>query len=83
MDKELDKAAENHTSVKRNASPTPPQGRLVYTRIEDTLDVKIINSSVSYSPDDMKTFGEMIQVLQEEGQLNKNGTIPIANLLKM
>ncbi len=82
MNKALDHAAENHTSVKVKSNP-PTQGRLTYTRIEGVLNINITNSSVSYTKEEMKTFGEMIQVLQEEGQLNESGSIPIANLYKM
>lgn len=82
MNQALDQAAEKHTTVKVRSNP-PAQGRLTYTRIEGVLNVNITNSSVSYSKDDMQSFGEMIQVLQEEGQLNNSGSIPIANLMKM
>jgi len=71
------------TTVKVSSHP-PTQGRLTFSRSEEgSLNVQISNSSVAYSPADMKTFGELIQVLQEEGQLNDSGTIPIANLMKM
>lgn len=82
MNKALDQAAENHTSVKVRSNP-PAQGRLTYTRVEGVLQMSVTNSGVSYSNDELQAFGEMIQVLQEEGQLNESGTIPIANLMKM
>ena len=82
MNKALDHAAENHTSVKVKSNP-PTQGRLTYARVEGVLQMNVTNSGVSYSNDELQAFGEMIQVLQEEGQLNESGTIPIANLLKM
>ena len=82
MNKALDHAAENHTSVKVRSNP-PAQGRLTYVRTEEgTLNVNITNSSVSYTKEDMRNFGEMIQVLQEEGQLNDSGSIPIELLLR-
>lgn len=82
MNSKLDQAAENHTSVRVSSNP-PAQGRLVFKRVDDALDVKIINSGVSYSANEMKVFGELIQILQEEGQLSASGSIPIANLMKM
>ena len=81
MNKALDQAAENHTSVKVKSNP-PAQGRLTYTRVEGVLQMSVTNSGVSYSNDELHAFGEMIQVLQEEGQLNESGTIPIELLLK-
>ena len=82
MNQALDQAAENHTSVKVKSNP-PAQGRLTFIRTEEgILNVNITNSSVAYSKDDMKNFGEMIQILQEEGQLNESGSIPIEQLLK-
>jgi len=82
MNLALDQAAMKHTSVKTSSRP-PAQGRLTFSRTEEgSLNVNITNSSVSYTNEEMKTFGEMIQVLQEEGQLSKSGSIPIATLMK-
>ena len=47
------------------------------------MKVRVANSGVAYSEAELEAFGEMIQVLREEGQLGDSGTVPIANLMKM
>lgn len=84
MDKELDQAAENHTTVKRSITPAPMLGRLTYSIDEnDTLQIQVTSSSIAYTPDQLQDFGEMIQVLQEEKRLFKDGSILVDHLLKM
>lgn len=83
MNKQLDQAAMNHTSVKTSSHPPNP-GRVVFHLDEEGhFHVQVTNAGVSYSQQELQTFGEMIQVLREEGQVGNSGTIPIANLLKM
>ena len=83
MNKALDKAAMSHTSVKTSSHPANP-GRIVFhTDEEGRFHVQVTNAGVGYSQAQLETFGEMIQVLRAEGQVGNQGTIPIANLLKM
>jgi len=84
MNKQLDKAAMNHTTTRLSTPHPPSQGRMVYhLDDEGRLQMRVTNSGVSYKPEELETFGEMIQVLRAEGQLGDSGNIPIANLLKM
>lgn len=83
MNKALDQAAMKHTSVKTSSHPPNP-GRVVFHLDEEGhFHVQVTNAGVSYSKEELQAFGEMIMVLKEEGQVGDNGTIPIANLLKM
>ena len=82
MNRALDDAANNHTSCKVS-SHAPPQGRIVFEMVEGIMRMQVANAGVAYSRAELDTFGEMIQVLREEGQVGDSGTIPIANLLKM
>jgi len=79
----IDQAAENHTSFKvvsRNA----PAGRLFFIKGKDgTMNIKIQNSPVGYSPSALENFGVMVQVLQAEGKLPESGDILISQLKEM
>jgi hypothetical protein len=83
MNKDLDRAAMNHTTLKVSSNPPNP-GRIVF-HLDDGghFHVDVTNAGVSYSQKELEAFGEMIMVLKEEGQVGNSGTIPIANLLKM
>lgn len=84
MNKEIDQAAMSHTTVKRSVAASPVSGRLSYTIDENgTLQIQVTSSSVSYTPDQLQEFGEMIQILQEESRLFKDGSILVDQLLKM
>ena len=83
MNKELDQAAMNHTTTRTSTPREPAQGRIVFTTEDGVLQMQVTNSGVSYSPAELETFGEMIQVLKAEGQLLDSGNIPITNLMKM
>lgn len=83
MNKELDRAAMNHTSVKVSSNPPNPGRVVFYLDEEERLQIRVTNAGVGYSQEQLEAFGEMIQVLREEGQVGNSGTIPIANLLKM
>jgi len=84
MNQALDKAAMSHTSVKTGTAHPPNPGRIVfYLDDNENFQVQVTNAGVSYSQEELQAFGEMIQVLREEGQVGNSGTIPIANLLKM
>lgn len=79
----LDEAADNHTSVKVKAVP-PPIGKIVYSSSDGkNLQINIVNSPIGYPPDKRQSFGEMIQVLLEEGNIPNSGSISIAQLENM
>ena len=84
MNEQLDQAAMNHTTTRTSTPQPPTQGRMVYhLDDEGRLRMRVTNSSVSYNPEELETFGVMIQVLRAEGQIGDSGSIPIANLMKM
>lgn len=84
MNQQLDKAAMSHTTTRTRTPHPPAQGRITYHKDpEGRMQMRVTNSGVSYPNAELEAFGEMIQVLQAEGQLGESGTIPIANLLKM
>jgi hypothetical protein len=79
MNSALDKAALNHTSLKVKAR-TSPVGKIVFNKIHGNTEINVVNSSVGFSQDQLQGFGEMIQVLQEEGKLGEAGSISISQL---
>lgn len=81
--KNIDQAAENHTTCKVK-SRIPPPGKIVFSKPDGkNLQMSIVNSPIGYPPDVRQGFGEMIQVLQAEGKLFDSGSIPIASLEAM
>jgi hypothetical protein len=82
MDSELDKAALKHTSIKVKSRP-PSVGKIVFNKIHGNTEINVVNSSVGYSTEQLKGFGEMVQVLQIEGKLGEAGSISISQLENM
>ena len=82
MDSALDKAALSHTSLKVKTRK-PPVGKIVFNKIHGNTEINIVNSPVGFSPEQLQGFGEMIQVLQEEGSLGEAGSISIIQLEAM
>lgn len=78
----FDKAALEHTTIKVKERQ-PPQGKIVYSKPNGVFTMNIVNSPIGYSPDQRKSFAEMILVLQEEGKINESGSIPISSLETM
>lgn len=79
----FDKAALTHTTIKVK-SIKPPIGKVVFSKPDGKgLQINIVNSPRGYSPDACQGFGEMIQVLQEEGKLGDAGSISISQLETM
>lgn len=83
MNKELDRAAMNHNAVKVSSNPPKPGTVVFYLDEKEKFQIRITNAGVGYSPAELETFGEMIEVLREEGRVGNIGSIPIVNLLKM
>lgn len=75
----FDKAAIDHTSIKVKSFPRPI-GKVVYSKTEKGLQINIVNSPIGYPAEKRQAFGEMIQVLQEEGKIGPAGSIPINSL---
>jgi len=75
----LDTAAKEHTSFKVT-SRKPPEGRIVYRKINDVLNINITNSPVGFSPARLQEFSEMVQVLQSEGKILESGSILISQI---
>jgi len=62
----------------------PAIGKVVYSKPDGiNLQINIVNSPIGYPPDVRQGFGEMIQILQEEGKIGSSGSIAIATLEKM
>jgi len=79
----FDKAALIHTSIKVKARQAPV-GKVVYSKPDGhNLQINIVNSPIGYPPATRQSFGEMIQVLQEEGKIGDAGSIGIAQLEAM
>lgn len=79
MDSELDKAALKHTSFKVKTR-TPPEGKIVFFKINGNTEINVVNSPVGFSQDQLHGFGQMIQVLQIEGKIGDAGSIFISQL---
>jgi len=79
MDSALDRAALNHSSVKVKTRK-PPVGKIVFNKIHGNTEINIVNSPVGFSREQLQGFGEMVQVLQEEGKIGDAGSIPISQL---
>jgi len=75
----LDTAAKKHTTVKMT-SRKPPQGRIVYRKINGELNINITNSPVGFSSARLQEFSEMVQVLQSEGKILESGSILISQI---
>lgn len=78
----FDKAAIDHTSIKVKERK-PPEGKIVFSNPNGTMQMSIVNSPVGYTPDKRQEFAEMIQVLQAEGTLGEAGSISIKQLEAM
>lgn len=82
MTKELDRAAENHTSFKVTARK-PAKGKIVFRKSDNEMgfmEMNVVNSPIGYSPNQLQGFYDMIRVLQEEGTLGESGSIEIGQL---
>lgn len=82
MKTERDNAAANHTSFKVT-SRKPPEGRIVYRKINGELNINVMNSPVGFSPARLQEFSEMVQVLQAEGKILESGSILISQIEDM
>lgn len=79
VNSKLDTAAKTHTTVKLT-SRKPPEGRIVYRKINDELNINVTNSPVGFSPARLREFSEMVQVLQAEGKIPESGSILISQI---
>jgi len=76
----FDKAALNHSSIKVKER-LAPVGKIVFSKPDGhNLQINIVNSPIGYPPETRQSFGEMIQILQEEGKIGDAGSIGIAQL---
>ena len=76
---ELDRAAKNKSSFKVK-SRQPPQGRIVFRKINGELNINITNSPVGFPPARLQEISEMVQVLQSEGKILESGSILISDI---
>ena len=79
MKTERDKAAKAHTSFKVK-SRQPPQGRIVFRKINGELNINITNSPVGFPPARLQEISEMVQVLQSEGKILESGSLLISEI---
>ena len=61
----------------------PPEGKIVYNKINGNTQINVVNSPRGYNPTQLKEFGEMVEVLQEEGKLPTSGSVLISAIGKM
>lgn len=61
----------------------PMEGKIVFNTLNGKSQITVVNSSTGFTPDRLQEFGEMVQILQEEGKLPSNGSVLVSAIGNM